>query len=106
MNEREERDFQAGLAAEVDAWLRGEPTRREFIKRVGQATGMLALSGPALSPWVSRALAQAALDLADPSTPLGAAQAAAMAASTEGPADGQPIGRCKRRSSMPASRST
>jgi multiple sugar transport system substrate-binding protein len=32
MNEREERDFQAGLAAEVDAWLRGEPTRREFIK--------------------------------------------------------------------------
>ena len=88
MSEREERDFQAGLAAEVDAWLRGEPTRREFIKRVGQATGMLALSGSALSPWVSRALAQAALELADPSTPLGAAQAAAVAASTEGPADG------------------
>ena len=47
MNERERRDFEAGLAAEVDAWLRGEPTRRDFIKRFGQMTGMLALSGGA-----------------------------------------------------------
>ncbi len=88
MNDRERRDFEAGLAAEVDAWLRGEPTRRTFIKKFGQATGMLALSGTALSPLTSWALAQAAVDLADPSTPLGAAQAAAMKASTDGPADG------------------
>ena len=88
MNDHERRDFEAGLAAEVDAWLRGEPTRREFIKKFGQATGMLALSGTALSPLTSWALAQASLDLADPSTPLGAAQAAALKASTEGPAEG------------------
>jgi multiple sugar transport system substrate-binding protein len=88
MNDREHRDFEAGLAAEVDAWLRGEPTRREFIKKFGQATGMLALSGGALPALTEFALAQAAVDLADPSTPLGAAQAAAMAASTDGPADG------------------
>ena len=31
MNDREKRDFEAGLAAEVDAWLQGEPTRRSFI---------------------------------------------------------------------------
>lgn len=88
MNDREQRDFQAGLAAEVDAWLRGEPTRREFIKKFGQMTGMLALSGTALSPFIDSALAQASLDLADPSTPLGKAQALALKASTEGPADG------------------
>ena len=42
MNDRERRDFEAGLAAEVDACLRGEPTRRDFITRFGQMTGMLA----------------------------------------------------------------
>ena len=42
MNDRECRDFEAGLAADVDAWLRGEPTRREFIKKFAQATGMIA----------------------------------------------------------------
>src|SRR5687768_8435638 len=88
MNDRERRDFQAGLAADVDAWLKGEPTRRTFIKRFGQMTGMLALSGPLLTSVSSMALAQAALDLADPSTPLGQAQALAMKASTEGPTDG------------------
>jgi multiple sugar transport system substrate-binding protein len=76
------------LAADVDAWLRGEPTRREFIKKFGQATGMLALSGAVLPPFVSSALAQAQMQLEDPSTPLGKAQALALAASTEGPADG------------------
>ena len=50
MNDRESRDFEAGLAAEVDAWLQGEPTRRTFIKRFGQLTGMIALSGSALAP--------------------------------------------------------
>src|SRR3712207_3666279 len=88
MNDRERRDFEAGLAAEVDAWLRGEPTRRTFIKRFGQMTGMLAMSGPLLASVSSMALAQAELDLADPTTPLGQAQALAMKASTEGPTDG------------------
>jgi multiple sugar transport system substrate-binding protein len=88
MNDRERRDFEAGLSAEVDAWLRGEPTRRAFIKKAGQAMGMIAVSGSLLSSVSSFALAQAAVDLADPSTPLGKAQAAAMKASTEGPADG------------------
>jgi multiple sugar transport system substrate-binding protein len=88
MNDREGRDFEAGLAAEVDAWLRGEPTRREFVKKFAQMSGMIALSGGALAPMTQWALAQASVDLADPSTPLGAAQAAAVAASTEGPADG------------------
>ncbi len=88
MDDRQRRDFQAGLAAEVDAWLRGEPTRRDFIKKFGQATGMLALSGAALSPFIDSVLAQAQMQLEDPSTPLGRAQALALAASTEGPADG------------------
>jgi len=88
MNDRERRDFEAGLSAEVDAWLRGDQTRRTFIKRIGQATGMLALSGAALSPFVSSALAQAQVQLEDPSTPLGKAQALALKASTEGPTDG------------------
>ena len=88
MNDRERRDFEAGLRQDVDAWLRGEPTRRTFIKRFGQMTGMLAMSGPLLASVSSMALAQAELDLADPSSPLGQAQALAMKASTEGPADG------------------
>jgi multiple sugar transport system substrate-binding protein len=88
MNDREKRDFQAGLAAEVDAWLRGEPTRREFIKKFGQLTGMLAIGGGILPAFTRQLLAQAAVDLADPSTPLGQAQAMAVKASTEGPADG------------------
>ena len=88
MNDRQKRDFEEGLKAEVDAWLRGEHTRRTFIKKFGEMTGMIAVAGsiiPATAQW---ALAQAAVDLADPSTPLGKAQAAAMKASTEGPADG------------------
>ncbi|MBL8905414.1 MAG: extracellular solute-binding protein [Rhizobiales bacterium] len=89
MNERERRDFNAGLAADVDAWLRGEPTRRTFIKRFGQMAGMLAVAGGGLSPaFVSSALAQAQVQLEDPNTPLGKAQALALKASTEGPTDG------------------
>ncbi|MFT3989578.1 hypothetical protein [Aestuariivirga sp.] len=88
MNDRERRDFEAGLAADVDAWLRGDPTRRSFIKKFGQLTGMLAISGSIIPATAQFALAQAKLDLADPSTPLGKAQAAAMKASTDGPADG------------------
>ncbi len=88
MNDRERRDFEAGLASDVDDWLQGRPTRRDFIKRFGQLTGMIALSGGALAPMTEWALAQAKVDLANPSTPLGKAQAAALKASTEGPADG------------------
>src|SRR4051812_46599750 len=88
MDDREKRDFEAGLAADVDAWLNGEPTRRSFITRFGQMTGMIALSGPMLAATSHWALAQAAAELADASTPLGKAQAAAMKASTEAPQDG------------------
>jgi multiple sugar transport system substrate-binding protein len=41
MDNREKRDFEAGLAADVDAWLKGEPTRRTFIAKLGHMTGML-----------------------------------------------------------------
>lgn len=88
MNDREKRDFEAGLNAELDAWLTGENTRRSFIRKFGLMTGLLATAGGVLRPWAESALAQAAVDLADPATPLGKAQAAAMKASTEGPADG------------------
>jgi multiple sugar transport system substrate-binding protein len=88
MNEREKRDFQAGLEQEVDAFLRGEHTRRTFITRFGQMTGMLAASGPILGMMTDWALAQQKLELADPASPLGQAQAAALKASSEGPADG------------------
>ena len=88
MNDREKRDFEAGLSAEVDSFLSGAPTRRTFITRFGQMVGMLPLSGALLTSVSSWALAQASLELADPASPLGQAQAAALAASTEGPKDG------------------
>ena len=88
MNEREKRDFQAGLELEIDAFLRGEHTRRTFIARFGQMTGMLAVTGPILGMMTDWAVAQQKLELADPASPLGQAQAAALKASTEGPADG------------------
>jgi multiple sugar transport system substrate-binding protein len=88
MNDRERRDFQAGLEAEVDAFMRGETTRRTFITKFGQMTGMLAASGPILGMMTDWAVAQQKLELGDPSSPLGQAQAAALKASSEGPADG------------------
>lgn len=88
MNDHDKRDFQAGLEAEVDAFMRGETTRRTFITRFGQMTGMLAASGPILAMMTDWALAQQKLELADAASPLGQAQAAAMKASMEGPADG------------------
>ena len=88
MNEQQKRDFEAGLSAEVDSWLRGEQTRRGFIKKFGQMTGMIAVAGSVLPASARWSLAKAAADLADASTPLGKAQAAALKASTEGPADG------------------
>ena len=89
MNEREKRDFMAGLAAEVDAVLRGEPTRRDFIKRFGQMLGMIAAVGRAARlGQLDGRWRRPRREMADPSTPLGKAQAAAWAASTEGPKDG------------------
>ncbi len=86
MNERQRRDFNVGLSEEVDAWLRGDNTRREFLTKSAKLGAMLAASGTLLSS--SSLLAWAAAELADPSSPLGKAQAAAVKASTEGPAEG------------------
>jgi len=88
MNDRERRDFEAGLAEEVDAWLKGDRSRREFLTKFGMATGLIALSGSmaTLMPDIARAAMKT--ELADPSSPLGMAHAAAVKASTEGPADG------------------
>lgn len=102
MDDREKREFQAGLAADVDAWLRGEPTRRTFIKRFGQMTGMLALSGTALSPFINSALAQAQMQLEDPSTPLGKARRLRSLPRPRVPRTAPPTVRCRPRSSMPA----
>ncbi|WP_046862855.1 extracellular solute-binding protein [Microvirga massiliensis] len=88
MDDRQKRDFDAALSAEVDAFLRGEPTRRDFVKQFGQMAGMIAIGEGLVPLFAQQALAQAAVDLADPSTPLGQAQAAVIKASTEGPADG------------------
>jgi multiple sugar transport system substrate-binding protein len=84
------REFQAGLAEEVDAWLRGDITRREFLRRLRDLTALAALSGSVASLNVDDALAtsKAGVELAPPDTPLGKAQIAAMKASTEGPRDG------------------
>ncbi len=88
MNDRQRRDFEAGLNEEVDAWLRGDTSRRTFLTRFGQLTGMIAASGPLLATMTRPVLAQAKAQLADPSTPLGKAQIAAQKASVEGPTDG------------------
>jgi len=70
MNERERREFEAGLADEVDAFLRGETTRRTHLKRLIQLGGLAAVPGI----WAATGgVARAATELADPSTPLGQA---------------------------------
>jgi multiple sugar transport system substrate-binding protein len=86
MTERQRRALHAGLSEVVDAWLGGETTRREFLSKSTQLAAVLAASGSLLSS--SSLVAWAAAELADPSTPLGQAQAAAVKASTEGPTDG------------------
>jgi multiple sugar transport system substrate-binding protein len=92
MNSRQRRDFEAGLSSEVDAWLRGDTSRREFLTIFGMATGLIALSGPyagLISEQAWGAMVDVSkVDLADPSTPLGATQAAAVKASSEGPTEG------------------
>lgn len=86
-NERERREIEAGLTEEVDAWLRGDPTRRTFLKQAARL-GLLSGSMLAMPGWAKAAVQLAAAEMADPSTPLGQAQAAALKASTEGPTDG------------------
>lgn len=88
MNDREKRDFEAGLSEELDDLLSGQSSRRTFITRFGQMLGMLPLSGALLTSASTWALAQAELELADPDSPLGKAQALALEASTVGPKDG------------------
>jgi multiple sugar transport system substrate-binding protein len=78
-------DFAIGLSRELDAWLAGNHTRRSFIRKFGELTGLLALCASA-NP--KPAMAQESLARADVATPLGKAQAAAIAASTDGPIDG------------------
>ena len=82
MNERERRDFNAGLAEEVDAWLRGDTSRRSFLTKMVLMGGAAALPGFGMTALNSPAWAEAVdlskLDLADPSTPLGKAQAEAL----------------------------
>jgi len=88
MSERDRRDFEAGLSLELDCWLAGRPTRRTFIRKFGELTGMLALSASQLTLGTRPASAQEVFARADGSTALGKAQTAAITASTEGPADG------------------
>ncbi len=87
MRDRQRRDFEAGLSEEVSAWLRGDPTRRTFLKHAVRL-GLLSGSVLAIPGWARAAVQLAAVQLADPSSPLGQAQAAAVKASTEGPTDG------------------
>jgi multiple sugar transport system substrate-binding protein len=92
MDEREQREFQAGLSEEVDAWLRGETSRRTFLTRMMVMGGAAALPGLGFTASGSSAWAEAVdlskVELADPSTPLGRTQAAAVKASIESPKDG------------------
>jgi multiple sugar transport system substrate-binding protein len=90
MSEKERRDFDAGLSREVDAWLRGDTSRRTFLTRLVQLGGLGVLSGSMMQVpgWAQAAVQLAQAQMADPGTPLGQAQAAALKASTEGPTDG------------------
>ena len=71
------------LARELDAWLRGDRSRRAVLRQLLTASGYAAF-GAALTAGAARA----AVELAAPDTPLGRVQAAAVAASSTGPLDG------------------
>lgn len=90
MSDKERRDFEAGLSSEVDAWLRGDTSRRKFLNRLVQLGSVGLVSGAMMQVpgWARAAVQLAQAQMADPSTPLGQAQAAALKASTEGPTDG------------------
>jgi multiple sugar transport system substrate-binding protein len=88
--QREQREFEAGLTDEVDAWLRGDTSKRTFLKRLIEAGGAAALARPGLAllgSALGASAARAAVELASPDTPFGKAQAAAVKASKEGPAN-------------------
>jgi multiple sugar transport system substrate-binding protein len=90
MSDKERRDFEAGLSSEVDAWLRGDTSRRKFLNRLVQLGSVGLVSGAMMQVpgWARAAVQLAQAQMADPGTPLGQAQAAALKASTEGPTDG------------------
>jgi len=52
MTERERREFEAGLADEVSAWLRGDTSRRSFLTR------MLLMGGAAIIQAVTGAVVE------------------------------------------------
>ena len=107
MNDRERRDFNAGLSEEVDAWLRGDNCpAANFLTKLVLMGGAAMLPGFGYTASTPKAWADAAdiskVDLAAPDTPLGHAQADAVRASTEGPQTGRPIAPWRRRSSSRA----
>ena len=63
MDERERREFDAGLSEEVDAWLRGDTSRREFLTRLMLMGGAAMLPGLGYTASGSKAWAAAADDL-------------------------------------------
>ena len=69
MDDRQKRDFNAALSAEVDAFLRGEPTRRDFVRQFGQMAGMIAIGGGSIPLFARQALAQAASQVAGAGLP-------------------------------------
>ena len=90
MNERERREFDAGLREEVDCWLRGDTSRRTFLTRLVLSGGAAMVPGfgyTAGNAWAD-VVDLSKVGLADKSTPLGQAQDAAVKASTEAPTEG------------------
>jgi multiple sugar transport system substrate-binding protein len=81
-SERDRLEFEAGLAEEVDAWLRGDISRRTFLDRLARLGGWAAVGGPlgALAGGGSRSAlaAEGGVDLDTLDSPLGQAQAAAV----------------------------
>ncbi len=71
------------LPRELDAWLHGDRSRRAVLRHLLAASGYATFGSMAAG-----GLARAAVELASPDTPLGKVQAAAVAASTQGPQDG------------------
>jgi multiple sugar transport system substrate-binding protein len=62
-NERERREIEAGLTEEVDAWLRGDATRRTFLKQAARL-GLLSGSMLAMPGWAKAAVQLAAAEMA------------------------------------------
>lgn len=90
------RDHKEALSREIDAWLRGDHSRRHVLAGL-LGVGATVVAGKSaraaavqrLGRMPANALIQgAAVELASPDTPLGKAQADAVKASTEGPKDG------------------